>query len=151
MEDELINVDGMSPPPPDGAATAASRLKLAVNGTRFNSPSERTTRSAAAAAAAAQRPPKRPPKVKLKLGGAKTTGNGNTSFLGPYDRELDSDDEDELAFEEQFILRMPPGEDCEKLRTMATSRSVKSDVWFRMKGKPLHFEYCGRANVMVSI
>jgi len=38
------------------------------------------------------------------------------SFIGPYDRELDSDEES--FFEEQFILRMPPGEGCGKLREM---------------------------------
>ena len=55
------------------------------------------------------------------------------SFLGPYDRELDSDDE-ELAFEEQFILRMPPGEDCERLRKMVAAREASNDVWFKFKG-----------------
>ena len=55
------------------------------------------------------------------------------SFLGPYDRELDSDDED-LVFEEQFVLRMPPGEDCEKLRKMVQAREIGNDVWFKFKG-----------------
>ncbi|KAI0780959.1 TAFII55 protein conserved region-domain-containing protein [Trametes elegans] len=54
------------------------------------------------------------------------------SFLGPYDRELDSDDED-LVFEEQFILRMPPGEDCDRLRKMVQAREVSDDVWFKFK------------------
>ena len=55
------------------------------------------------------------------------------SFLGPFDRELDSDDED-LVFEEQFILRMPPGEDCDRLRKMVAAREVSNDVWFKFKG-----------------
>jgi transcription initiation factor TFIID subunit 7 len=55
------------------------------------------------------------------------------SFLGPYDRELDSDEE-ELSFEEQFILRMPPGEDCSKLREMVAAREISPDVWFKLKG-----------------
>jgi transcription initiation factor TFIID subunit 7 len=54
------------------------------------------------------------------------------SFLGPCDRELDSDEE--LSFEEQFILRMPPGEDCSKLREMVASREISPDVWFKLKG-----------------
>ncbi|KAF9218144.1 hypothetical protein BS17DRAFT_722152, partial [Gyrodon lividus] len=54
------------------------------------------------------------------------------SFLGAYDRELDSDDED-LTFEEQFIIRMPPGEDCEKLRKMIQTREISNDVWFKFK------------------
>jgi len=47
---------------------------------------------------------------------------------------LDSDDED-LAFEEQFILRMPAGGDCERLRAMVESREITKDVWFKFKGE----------------
>ena len=49
---------------------------------------------------------------KLKLS-FKTGGSGDsaftrkTSFLGEYDRELDENPDDPLAFEEQFILRAP--------------------------------------------
>ncbi|KIJ54805.1 hypothetical protein M422DRAFT_153140 [Sphaerobolus stellatus SS14] len=92
--------------------------------------SERTTRSAAMGA--------RPrlnfqPKLKLKVNERQA---GGMSFLGPYDRELDSDDED-LAFEEQFILRMPPGEDCDKLREMVEKREMSKDVYFKFKGNIL--------------
>ena len=73
------------------------------------------------------------PKLKLKLSEKAAAQAPGMSFLGPYDRELDSDDED-LVFEEQFILRMPPGEDCEKLRKMVASREIGSDVWFKFKG-----------------
>ncbi|KAN0112058.1 TAFII55 protein conserved region domain containing protein [Russula decolorans] len=59
------------------------------------------------------------------------------SFLGPYDRELDSDEE-ELSFEEQFILRMPPGEDCSKLREMVAAREISPDVWFKLKGDNMY-------------
>lgn len=62
------------------------------------------------------------PKLKLKLSEKAAAQAPGMSFLGPFDRELDSDDED-LAFEEQFILRMPPGEDCDKLRKMVQSRA----------------------------
>lgn len=91
--------------------------------------SERTTRSKTAK-------PKLTAKVKLKLGDKATQGIGN-SFLGPYDRELDTEDEDDqdLVFEEQFVLKMPEGEDCEKLRTMVQTRAVTSDVWFKFKGE----------------
>jgi transcription initiation factor TFIID subunit 7 len=71
------------------------------------------------------------PKLKLKLGDRSSALN--SSFLGPWDRELDSDDED-LAFEEQFILRMPEGDDCERLRKMVLARDVQDDVWFKFKG-----------------
>jgi transcription initiation factor TFIID subunit 7 len=89
---------------------------------------ERTTRSAA------QRL-KGQPKLKLKLGDKAAAQVAGMSFLGAYDRELDSSDED-LTFEEQFILRMPPGEDCERLRQIVTSREMPNDVWFKFKGAP---------------
>jgi len=89
--------------------------------------SDRTTRSASAKF-------KPHPKLKLKLSEKTAAQAPGMSFLGPYDRELDSDDED-LAFEEQFILRMPPGEDLEKLRKMVAAREVTSDVWFKFKGR----------------
>lgn len=86
----------------------------------------RTTRSSTLR----QRPQ---PKLKLKLSDKAAAQAPGMSFLGAYDRELDSDDED-LAFEEQFVLRMPPGEDCEKLRKMVNTREVEHDVWFKFKG-----------------
>jgi transcription initiation factor TFIID subunit 7 len=73
------------------------------------------------------------PKLKLKLSEKAAALAPGMSFLGPYDRELDSDDE-ELSFEEQFILRMPPGEDCGKLREMVAAREISPDVWFKFKG-----------------
>ena len=74
------------------------------------------------------------PKLKLKLSEKSTAALApGMSFLGAYDRELDSDDED-LTFEEQFVLRMPPGEDLEKLRNMVQGREVSNDVWFKFKG-----------------
>lgn len=78
--------------------------------------------------------PRFQPKLKLKLSEKAAAQAPGMSFLGPFDRELDSDDED-LAFEEQFILRMPPGEDCDKLRQMVTAREVTPDVWFKFKGQ----------------
>ncbi|TFK55128.1 hypothetical protein OE88DRAFT_1002141 [Heliocybe sulcata] len=86
---------------------------------------ERTTRSAAARS-------KPQPKLKLKLSDKAAQQAPGMSFLGAYDRELDSDDED-LAFEEQFVLRMPHGEDCERLRRMVAAREVEGDVWFKFK------------------
>ncbi|KAI5123896.1 hypothetical protein M0805_005712 [Coniferiporia weirii] len=73
------------------------------------------------------------PKLKLKLSEKATAAMASgTSFLGAYDRELDSDDED-LTFEEQFILRMPPGEDCDRLRKIVSSREASNDLWFKFK------------------
>ena len=76
--------------------------------------------------------PKSAPKLKLKLSEKAGMVTG-TSFLGNYDRELDSEDED-LTFEEQFMLRLPPGEDCEKLKKMVATREAHPDVWFKFKG-----------------
>lgn len=89
-------------------------------------PSERTTRSSNVKS-------KPQPKLKLKLSERAAAQAPGMSFLGSYDRELDSDDED-LTFEEQFMIRMPPGEDCEKLRKMIQSREITNDVWFKFKG-----------------
>ena len=74
------------------------------------------------------------PKLKLKLSEKAAAQAPGMSFLGPYDRELDSDDEEDLVFEEQFILRLPAGEDSERLRKIASSREVSDDVWFKFKG-----------------
>ncbi|KLO17487.1 hypothetical protein SCHPADRAFT_163694 [Schizopora paradoxa] len=72
------------------------------------------------------------PKLKLKFAEKSGSHAPGMSFLGQYDRELDSDDED-LTFEEHFILRMPPGEDCDKLRKMVAAREASNDVWFKFK------------------
>lgn len=90
-------------------------------------PAERTTRFSSAKLGKPQ------PKLKLKLSERAAAQAPGMSFLGPYDRELDSDDED-LTFEEQFIIRMPPGEDCERLRKMIQAREIGTDVWFKFKG-----------------
>jgi len=160
MDDEIIDIDGdaaadvpippatfyTAPDPSPSTAptqasarpiTAASQLAATSLSTRRSSratitppivePSDRTTRSSTQST----KPRFAQPKLKLKVNERQASG---TSFLGPYDRELDSDDED-LAFEEQFILRMPPGEDCEKLRAMVDSREVSKDVWFKFKGE----------------
>lgn len=103
--------------------SSTSRLRSGSNASAENS--DRATRSSTKS--------KVQPKLKLKLGEKAASQAPGMSFLGPYDRELDSDDED-LAFEEQFILRMPPGEDCEKLRKAIASREVGNDIWFKFKG-----------------
>ncbi|RXW17336.1 hypothetical protein EST38_g8520 [Candolleomyces aberdarensis] len=87
--------------------------------------SERATRSST-------NKPKLQPKLKLKLSEKAAAQAPGMSFLGAYDRELDSDDED-LSFEEQFILRLPPGEDLEKLKKMVAAREISNDVWFKFK------------------
>ncbi|KZS91134.1 hypothetical protein SISNIDRAFT_414571 [Sistotremastrum niveocremeum HHB9708] len=88
---------------------------------------ERTTRSSIHRSSKSAKP-----KLKLKLSEKAASQAPVSSFLGNYDRELDSDDE-ELAFEEQFILRLPPGDDLERLRKMVAAREISNDVWFKFK------------------
>jgi hypothetical protein len=148
MSDDLIvvddigdlDVDSLMPPPdtprtsssgrPMRRTSAASRLaSVAALGGPADAPAqastERTTRSAAKQRAQ--------PKLKLKLSDKAAAQVAGMSFLGAYDRELDDSDED-LTFDEHFILRLPPGDDCERLRRAVASREVGSDVWFKFKG-----------------
>jgi len=142
--DEVIVVDDEAGPSTSngGAVPAESfyatpslegrglRLRSSSNNMAAQDSSERTTRSS-------NQRSKAQPKLKLKLSDKAASQAPGMSFLGAYDRELDSD-EDDLAFEEQFILRMPPGEDCEKLRKAIASREVGTDVWFKFKGMALN-------------
>ncbi|KAG6867028.1 hypothetical protein C0991_003945 [Blastosporella zonata] len=147
MDEDLIvvdDVDAMEPHPgpstsanshthdfnlrhksgPEHSMASSSRLRSGSHNA-YAETIERTTRSSAYKN-------KPQPKLKLKLSDKAAAQAPGMSFLGQYDRELDSDDED-LAFEEQFILRMPPGEDLEKLKKMVASREVGNDVWFKFK------------------
>lgn len=72
-------------------------------------------------------------------GGAGGVGQGPKTkpYMQGYDRELDSEDDETgegLAFEEQLILRMPEGPECEMLREAVSKRQVGDDVWFKFKG-----------------
>ncbi|KAF9526997.1 TAFII55 protein conserved region-domain-containing protein [Crepidotus variabilis] len=129
MDDDLIVVDDDN----EAGPSSSSTVKMEGRGLRLRSGSslvtpidvsERTTRSSQKQKAA--------PKLKLKLSEKAASQAPGMSFLGQFDRELDSDEED-LAFEEQFILRMPRGEDCDKLRKAVASREVGNDVWFKFK------------------
>lgn len=77
-------------------------------------------------------------RLKLKIsstdGGTSGGNAGLAQHMQGYDRELDSDTEEPMAFEEHFILRMPKGQAAEKLRDMVERRDVKPDeVWFKFK------------------
>jgi transcription initiation factor TFIID subunit 7 len=88
---------------------------------------ERTTRSGTNFA----NRPKWVPKLKLKV--SDSADGRRQSYLGPYDRDLDSEDED-LVFEEHFILKMPPGKDCDRIRDLVHKRQNAPDIWFKFKG-----------------
>ncbi|KZT55114.1 hypothetical protein CALCODRAFT_499062 [Calocera cornea HHB12733] len=155
-DEEIIIVDDAHSPPPFPApapyAAASDPLLSPANRplrTRHKpqpraapfepaaGPSGRVTRASTHAAHAAARAPR---KVKVKLGHSQQQNSttsvyppGN-SFLGPYDRELDSSDED-LAFEEQFVLRVPEeGGLAEEVRKRVGRKEVGDDVWFKFKG-----------------
>lgn len=115
-----------------------SSASLAATAAATAEANERTTRSSASRSKPA-------PKLKFKLSEKAAAQAPGMSFLGQYDRELDSDDE-ELSFEEQFILRMPPGDDCERLRKMISSREIPNDVWFKFRG---HYpQFISQRNLM---
>lgn len=148
MEDDLIVVDDLDSNLPDAAGpskiTADAQATQAVTGRPQRAATLRTRRQSSPAysdsgdtnsgrAMRSSAKAKAAPKLKLKLSEKAAALAPGMSFLGPYDRELDSDEE-ELSFEEQFILRIPPGEDCGKLREMVAAREVSSDVWFKFKG-----------------
>ncbi|KAN0076920.1 TAFII55 protein conserved region domain containing protein [Tylopilus felleus] len=127
-------VNGVKNPPPQpqpprtrplrAAAEQAMATTLRLRGSP--EASDRATRLSTAKLGKPQ------PKLRIKLSERAAAQAPGMSFLGSYDRELDSDDED-LTFEEQFIIRMPPGEDCERLRKMIQSREISNDVWFKFK------------------
>ncbi|KAI0086172.1 TAFII55 protein conserved region-domain-containing protein [Irpex rosettiformis] len=142
-DEDFINIDddvaqtpimstpqpGPSRPPPTGIRTSLRKRTTHTSYAELDDPSYVETGRTRYSSSLRNRPQ---PKLKLKLSEKLAAQAPGMSFLGPYDRELDSDDED-LVFEEQFILRMPPGEDCEKLRKMVAAREVSNDVWFKFK------------------
>ncbi|EPQ31108.1 uncharacterized protein PFL1_01297 [Pseudozyma flocculosa PF-1] len=82
------------------------------------------------------------PQIKLKMrqagGAAGGLGQGPKTkpYMQGFDRELDSEDDETgegLAFEEQLILRMPEGPQCDKLREAVAKRQIGDDVWFKFK------------------
>ncbi|KAK6505611.1 hypothetical protein TWF481_007504 [Arthrobotrys musiformis] len=91
-----------------------------------------------AAAAATDSPKAQTPKtpiIKLKSGASRPTTTRRAVPIGyGYDSEAE-DREEDPAIEEQFILRMPPGEDCEFLRSEIEKKEFgkSTDVWFKFK------------------
>ncbi|GAA6027097.1 hypothetical protein JCM8097_006108 [Rhodosporidiobolus ruineniae] len=67
-------------------------------------------------------------KVRVGQGGH---GNNPVDSVG-WDRELDSDLDEPLAVEEQFILRVPPSI-APKLKEAVDKRDIPADVWFKFK------------------
>lgn len=63
--------------------------------------------------------------------------SGLANYLQGYDRELDSDQDEPIGFEEQFILKMPNGPECQRLRELVEGRKeINSDqekIFFKFK------------------
>ncbi|KAI0306322.1 TAFII55 protein conserved region-domain-containing protein [Multifurca ochricompacta] len=118
MEEDLIVVDDLDTNYQDAAGpsklTADTQPPHAATGRPQRAATLRTRRQSSPNSDTA-------PKLKLKLSEKAAALAPGMSFLGPYDRELDSDEE-ELSFEEQFILRMPPGRIV-----------ISPDIWFKFK------------------
>ncbi|KAK6336329.1 hypothetical protein TWF696_001890 [Orbilia brochopaga] len=75
------------------------------------------------------------PIIKLKSSASRPVAVKRSVPIGcGYDSEA-SDREEDPAIEEQFILRMPPGEDCEYLRSEIEKKDFgkSTDVWFKFK------------------
>jgi TATA-binding protein-associated factor Taf7 len=75
-----------------------------------------------------------PQRLKFKLG-ASTDGGPASAH---YDRELDSDEDEPLSFEEHIILRLPKGEVAERVHELVSKKELGSDgkkeeVWFKFK------------------
>lgn len=71
--------------------------------------------------------------MKLKANGVRPKRRHFESGLG-YDSEA-SDREEDPAIEEQFILRMKPGPDCDYLRQVIEARELNqtTNVWMKFK------------------
>ncbi|KAG0635915.1 TAFII55 protein conserved region-domain-containing protein [Tuber brumale] len=102
---------------------------------KLRTPSISQPPSAAAPGALNSPAPIKTPVVKFKT---KATHNAHKPRRrepgNGYDSEA-SDREDDPAIEEQFILRMQPGEDCEYIREVIEKKelNVTTDVWMKFK------------------
>lgn len=129
----IAPTQGLTAPPtaPDQGRSLRKRAPtMATDTGSVDEVGERTTRSGTAFAGRARWMPK----LKLKVN--ESADGRRQSFLGPYDRDLDSEDE-ELVFEEHFLLRMPEGKEADRMRDLVAKRAAMPDVWFKFKGLPI--------------
>lgn len=77
---------------------------------------------------------------KNQAGLATMAGPKNAAYMQGYSRELDSSDDETgpgVAFEEQIILRLPPGTETARLRELVRTRALGDPgappVWFKFK------------------
>ncbi|PWW78283.1 hypothetical protein C7212DRAFT_364365 [Tuber magnatum] len=119
---------------------AAPKIKLKTKPTggptlKLRTPSMSQLPFAATPGALDSPAPIKTPMVKFKTKATHNTHKPRRREPGNgYDSEA-SDREDDPAIEEQFILRMQPGEDCEYLREVIEKKelNVTTDVWMKFK------------------
>lgn len=67
--------------------------------------------------------------------GAGSGAAGGSGGGGDGDKDSDDDeDEPEVSIEEQFILRLPPGEMCDRFREKVIAREIDESVNLKFKG-----------------
>jgi transcription initiation factor TFIID subunit 7 len=78
------------------------------------------------------------PKLKVKMAAPNAGIQEPMYTTRKHDRELDSDPEEDLIVEEQFILRLPQGEMLKKIREQVASRELGKkkggdEPWFKFR------------------
>ncbi|KAG0197298.1 hypothetical protein BGX28_009189 [Mortierella sp. GBA30] len=63
--------------------------------------------------------------------GGGSAGDDDDAGAGGKDSDDDNEDEPEVSIEEQFILRLPPGEMCDRFREKVIAREVDESVKLR--------------------
>lgn len=130
MDQPIASTSALPPLPPTAPPPSAS-----VSAPPAPRPTRRPRKPRRAAGDADSNDSDSGPKaLKLKMGaGARGGGGGGGDPSGVgWDRELDSDEEEPLVVEEQFLLRVPPAV-APRLREMVETRNVGEDVWFKFK------------------
>lgn len=110
------------------------KTKPSVPTLKLKSSSFSQASGSVAAPSPAAHTPLRTPILKLKTPKQPAARKRRHEPGNGYDSEA-SDREDDPAIEEQFILRMPPGDDCDYLRAVIEKKELNptSDVWFKFK------------------
>ena len=146
--------DGNSPPP---ATSRGSRRGTRQTPAAASTSSKSAARAGRAASGLSASTSSSAPKLKLKIGhgegtaaaAAMMSSTGPSYFSRKLDRDLDSDPDEPLLIEEQFILRMPTDDKhhgtssdlAKAIHNMIAGRTLGSDKasaasnepWFRMR------------------
>lgn len=124
-------MDPSQPGPSNPQAYAIPDLNLASRPTRQRrKPSHLQGYNASGFPVSSSGP--RPTKVKLNFSKKGVVGGRYSSFLGHYDREIDSDEE-ELEMEEHFVLRLPGEKEADELRTLLKGKGAGGKKKFGSK------------------